>query len=79
MTEVQNDLVRRKVTFGSVPMANLRASHIESWVSLMVAEGYAPNTIATRVFTVRAVLKGAVRDRVIAVDPSAGVRLPRLG
>jgi len=77
MTEVQNDLVRRKVTFGSVPMANLRASHIESWVSLMVAEGYAPNTIATRVFTVRAVLKGAVRDRVIAVDPSAEVRLPR--
>ncbi len=77
MTQVQNDLVRRKVTFGTVPMASLRASHIESWVNSMVVEGYAPNTIATRMFTVRAVLKGALRDRVIAVDPSAGIRLPR--
>ena len=77
MTQVQNDLVRRKVTFGSVSMATLRASHIESWVSSMSTDGYAANTIATRVFTVRAVLKGAVRDRVIAVDPSAGIRLPR--
>lgn len=77
MTQVQNDLVRRKVTFGTVPMATLRASHIESWVNSMVVEGYAPNTIATRVFTVRAVLKGALRERVIAVDPSVGIRLPR--
>src|SRR3954462_3894566 len=39
MTQVQNDLVRRKVTFGTVPMATLRASHIESWVNSMVVEG----------------------------------------
>jgi integrase len=77
MTQVQNDLVRRKVTFGTVPMAALRASHIESWVNSMVVDGYSPNTIATRVFTVRAVLKGALRERVIAVDPSVGIRLPR--
>ena len=56
MTEVQMDLVRRKVTFGSVPMAALRASHLESWIKAMVADGYAPNTVATRVNAVRAAL-----------------------
>jgi integrase len=76
MTEVSMDLARRKVTFGSVPIASLRASHLETWVKAMVAAGYAPNTVATRVNAVRAVLKSAVRDRVIAVDPSAGLRLP---
>ncbi|WP_448611812.1 hypothetical protein [Geodermatophilus sp. URMC 60] len=30
MTEVQMDLVWRKVTFDSVPMAALRASHLET-------------------------------------------------
>jgi hypothetical protein len=76
MTEVQMDLVRRKVTFGAVPMAALRASHLETWVKAMVSDGYAPNTVATRVNAVRAALKSAVRDRVIAIDPSAGLRLP---
>jgi integrase len=76
MTEVSMDLARRKVTFGSVPIASQRASHLESWVKAMVADGYAPNTVATRVNAVRAVLKSAVRDRVIAVDPSTGLRLP---
>jgi hypothetical protein len=57
MTEVQMDLVQRKVTFGAVPMAALRASHLETWVKVMVSDGYAPNTVATRVNAVRAALK----------------------
>src|SRR3954453_7317609 len=76
MTEVSMDLVRRKVTFGSVPIASLRASHLESWVKAMVTAGYAPNTVATRVNAVRAALKSAVRARGIAIAPSAGLRLP---
>src|SRR3954465_15643588 len=35
MTEVQGDLVRRSVTFGSVPLAQLRESHIQAWVKSM--------------------------------------------
>ena len=36
-----------------------------------------PGTIKTRVNNVRSVLRAAVRDRAMAVDPSDGVRLPR--
>ncbi len=39
--------------------------------------GLAPGTIKTRFNNVRSVLRGAVQDRVIPTDPSAGVRLPR--
>ncbi len=70
------DLIRRTVTFADVPVAALRPSHLESWIKSMVAASYAPNTIATRVNGVRAALKAAVRDRVIAVDPSVGLRIP---
>jgi integrase len=40
--------------------------------------GLAPGTIRTRVNNVRAVLRAAVRDRVIASDPSDGISLPRV-
>ncbi|MGB8385975.1 MAG: site-specific integrase [Dermatophilaceae bacterium] len=77
MTEVQNDLVRRSVPFGRVRMADLRRSHLEAWIKAMARHGYAPTTISTRVGVVRGVLKAAVLDRVIASDPSPGLRLPR--
>lgn len=60
-----------------VELRLLRRSHIESWVKQMTAAGLAPGTVHTRVQNVRAVLKGAVRDRGIATDPSDGVTLPR--
>lgn len=41
--------------------------------------GLKPGTIRTRTNNVRAVLRGAVRDRVIALDPSQGLALPRVG
>jgi integrase len=77
MTEVQADLVRRSVPFGSVPLALLRAGHLEEWVKAMRARGYAATTIGTRVMTVRAALKAAVRDRRLTSDPSVGLALPR--
>lgn len=72
-----HDLVLRSVTFGNVPLANLRASHIETWVKAMSSAGLAATTIASRMNSVRSVLKAAVRDRAIAMDPSQGVVLPR--
>lgn len=77
MTAVQGDLVRRTVTFGHVPLANLRSSHLEQWVKTMQAKKYAANTIRTRMQTVRAALKAAVRDKRLMADPSEGVKLPR--
>ncbi len=71
------DLVRRSATFSTVPLAQLRASHIEAWVKSMSAAGLAPGTVASRMNGVRSVLKAAVRDRLIPSDPSVGVTLPR--
>lgn len=71
------DLTRRSVTFGDVPLKDLRASHVEAWVKASVAAGLAPTTVASRMNGVRSALRAAVRDRVIVVDPSQGVALPR--
>lgn len=72
------------VTFGSLPMSALRASHVEAWVKSMSQpaasrkSGLAPSTIKTRVTYVRMSLNAAVRDRVIPEDPSSRVPLPRI-
>jgi integrase len=78
-TEKAMDLSARTVTFGEVPMNRLRRSHLEQWVRIMTDAGLKPGTIRTRTNNVRAVLRGAVRDRVIALDPSQGLALPRVG
>ena len=61
-------------TFADVELGKLRRSHVETWVKSM---DLAPSTIATRMKYVRGVLRGAVRDRLLASDPSGGVVLPR--
>jgi integrase len=62
---------------GDVPLSKLRRSRIEAWVKRMSADGLAPATVKTRVHNVRSVLRAAVRDQIIALDPSNGVVLPR--
>jgi hypothetical protein len=71
------NLAVRCAGFGATPLARLRRSHIETWVKRMSADGLAPGTIKTRVNNVRSVLHAAVRDQVIAVDPSDNIVLPR--
>lgn len=62
----------------------IRPSHVEAWVeSMTVATAtrkrpLAPGTIKTRFVNVRSVFRAAVRDGMIAVDPTTQVRLPRL-
>jgi integrase len=84
-TERAMRLAARSATFWDVPMRLLLRSHVEAWVKAMQTadrgkgkpRGLAPGTIRTRFNNVRAVLRGAVKDRIIAADPSDGVRLPR--
>ena len=84
-TERSVRLAAGSVTFGDVPLAALRRSHIERWVKVMQVAprgegnppGLAPGTIQTRFNSVRAVLRSAVRDRIITLDPSDGITLPR--
>jgi integrase len=79
------NLAARSVPFWDVPMRSLLRSHVEAWVKQMQSAdrgpdrpaGLAPGTIRTRFNNVRATFRGAVKDRIIAADPSEGVRLPR--
>ena len=64
-------------TFADGSIGQVRRSHVETWVQTMSAT-LAPTTVRSRYSSVRAVLRAAVADRVIASDPSAGVRLPRV-
>jgi len=72
------------VTFARVPMRDLRPSHLQGWVKAMSLpapsrrQGLAPSTVRTRFNWVHIALRGAVADRVIPTDPSAGLRLPRV-
>lgn len=71
------DLAAASVTFGDVPFVDLRPSHIEAWVKSMQTRGLEPSTIRTRYNNVRAVLRAAVRDRLLARDVAEGLSLPR--
>lgn len=71
------DLAARSTPFVDSPLRSLRRSNIEQWVKEIYGRGLAPGTIHTRFDNVKAVLRGTVRDRLIAADPSDGVTLPR--
>jgi integrase len=71
-------LACESVPFGAVPFCELRASHVEAWVKQMQDNGLAPSTIRTRFQNARSVIRAAVRDGLLARDPSAAVKLPRV-
>src|ERR1700691_5201178 len=71
------NIAANSVTFANVPLRSVRRSHVEQWVKQATARKLAASTIHTRMNNVRAVLRGAVDDRVIPTDPSIGVSLPR--
>jgi integrase len=85
-TGLAMSLAARSVPFWSVPLRLLVRAHVEQWVKQMQTadrgegrpRGLAPGTIRTRFNNVRAVLRGAVKDRILAADPGVGVKLPRV-
>lgn len=71
------DLAAKSAPFWDTPVGRIRPTHVEAWVKDM-SKTLAPGTIKTRLNNVRSVFKAAVRDEVIAVDPSSKItRLPR--
>ncbi|UTM38311.1 site-specific integrase [Rhodococcus pyridinivorans] len=72
------NLAANSVTFSEVALVDLRPSHVEKWVRSMVDAELQPSTIKTRFNNVRSVLRAAVRDRMLAHDPSQSVALPRV-
>ncbi|OBG69247.1 integrase [Mycobacterium sp. E3298] len=71
------NLAINSAPFGDLPMRSIKRSHIETWIKTMAAAELAPGTIRTRLNNVRAVFRGAQRDRVVGSDPCEAVTLPR--
>lgn len=76
-TRLSFDRAMATVPFGALPIGSVRTSHVEAWVQSQVTNGLAASTIGVRFQQVRSVFRAAIRDKVIAVDPCVGVRLPR--
>jgi integrase len=70
-------LAVRSATFSGMELRKVRPTHVEAWVKAMSVKPLAPGTIKTRFVNVRSVFRAAMRDKVIATDPTEGVRLPR--
>ncbi|MET7989835.1 tyrosine-type recombinase/integrase [Amycolatopsis sp. NPDC005232] len=85
-TEKAMSLAVRSSTFKNLELRKIRPTHVERWVKIMRdgdpakenSRKLAPGTIHTRVSNVRAVLRAAVRDKLISSDPAENVALPRL-
>jgi integrase len=77
-------LAVRSASFRDMELRRIRATHVEAWVKSMTVASedrprpLAPGTIKTRFVNVRSVFRAAMRDKLLAVDPTEGVRLPRV-
>lgn len=76
-TRMCMDLAVKSSGFADLPLSSLRRSHVETMVKEMTGNGLAPGTCRTRFNNVKTILRAARRDRLIAIDPSEGVTLPR--
>ncbi|MCQ1999532.1 tyrosine-type recombinase/integrase [Arthrobacter zhaoxinii] len=73
----------QSTTFADVQMKKIMPSHVQAWVKSMTLpaetrkSGLSPATVKVRYNLVRSAFKGAVADRVIVLDPSDNIKLPR--
>lgn len=70
-------LAVRSTTFSDMQIRLVMPTDVEAWVKAMTVHHLAPGTIRTRFTNVKAVFRAAVRDEIIAKDPTVSVRLPR--
>lgn len=73
----------QSTTFADVQMKKIMPSHVQAWVKSMTLpagarkSGLSPATVKVRYNLVRSAFKGAVANRVIVLDPSDNIKLPR--
>ena len=65
------------VPWGERPIASVKPSHVQGWVSGEAKRGLAPSTIRTRLNYVQMAFRAATLDKVISSSPAAGVKPPR--
>lgn len=67
-----------RCTFKDAKLKSIRKAHIEEFVKHLHDEGLAASTIKTIMRVIQMILKSATEDRLIAVDPTVGIKLPRV-
>lgn len=82
-TRLSADQAAASVTFSDVSMRAVRPSHVQEWVKTSTrpvdgSRGIAPTTMKTRFTYVRMAFLAAVRERIIPVDPTTDVKLPKV-
>jgi integrase len=71
------NLAANSSSFRDVAFSDLKPSHIEMWVKEMQEKPLESSTIRTRFVNARGVIRAAIRDRYLAYDVTAKVKLPR--
>ncbi|TFE48997.1 site-specific integrase [Streptomyces sp. ICN441] len=64
-------------TFGDRPVVTIRPSEVQAWIKDR-SQAIAPSTLRTTYAYLVTVMHTAVRDRIIAVNPCAGVKVPEV-
>lgn len=78
------EMAVQSLPFLHMEIAKVRPGHVQAWVKEMTAprqgrpDGLQPSTIRTRFNYVHMCFLGAMTERLISVDPTAGIKTPRL-
>ncbi|WP_334121843.1 tyrosine-type recombinase/integrase [Glutamicibacter sp.] len=62
---------------GTIKVARVNSEHIVAWMRMMQGKGLSAKTIANHRGLLSAAFDTAIRQRIITVNPCAGVRLPK--
>ena len=64
--------------FGQHAMQSITPSLVQGWVSKVVQDGLSPRSIRKHHTLLHSIFKAAVRDRIVAYNPSDGTSLPKV-
>lgn len=77
-TEESHHRVHIVPHWGTVPVGSIRFSDVQAWIAELVGEGLAAKTVYNIYADFAALIRYALRDRLIAVNPCAGIKLPKI-
>lgn len=78
-TRARDDSVGRSLvlsTFENARLSEIQPADVRGWISSLVAQGYAPNTVRKAYQLLSGALHSAVDDSIIGHNPAARVKLP---
>ncbi len=64
--------------WGNTLVKDIRFSDVQTWIADLIAEELAPKTVHNIYADFAALIKYAIRDRLIAINPCEGIKLPKI-